>query len=592
MKIQEQTWEKVRKWFNYPSLKEPELKTDIVGGAHFDFSTGKIRISEKFINELKQDNGISEESSLEGILTHEIGHYMVFPRNHATIILSGKMLNDFFNDPKKSKEENKFRQNFIFQTYADIIDDTASILDVNKKDTILNFRAASQEKLPDKVNENIRETMLTYLYRQTGLKHELKPELSSYLERMLQIEFLDPEINRHPKDPNKLRLNLFQWGNIIDEIIDKYEGNITYRLSDLNIQEILEKMSPREIREALREISKEVSRGEYGQVKKWLGDRGIKLPKGFKGREINIGTSKGELEVDREVINYYEELSKKYPLIVHKKPIPTEKTKKSLEETEKWRIEQESLLALPNLSGGLFLPGITRQIKFKQKPIKTLDYDLPHLLIAIDSSGSMPNPSNTKSYAILAGFCATRSYYIHDSAIGVINFSGDSFYLPYTRKLEDILGAIVAYQGGGTVVDVNILKEMLSPKEFKLYEERPEYHIRNIPKEAIKKEITLSYNTFKKALESGSIDLLMFTDGGIANLDEVLDFFQENKTLNRGAIVLTDEYDQFISSEEHPKVKIYRISEEEDIPDIVLEDVSRNFNHYATNYEAKIRRSF
>lgn len=588
-----ENWEKVRKYFHYPALNEPEIADKIKGGARFDFSSGDIRVGESFVYEVSDKSGLPLEEVIEGILIHEVGHYMVFPRNLATIILSGKMLNDFFND-KKSKQENQERQNFIFQTYADIADDTASVLDGNKRDSILNMRTASQETMPDAVNKNIREIILTYLHRQTGKKYELNQELNGYLERMLQIEFLDSETNRHPKDPNKLRLGLFQWGDIVNEMINRYgKGSVGNILSDLDIDSILEQMSPGDIRKALREISGEISRGEYKGVRKWLNDKlkdmGIDFPDEYEGREITIGTSSGELKIDREVVNYYKELSKKYPLVASKKPIATEKTKKSFEETEKWRIGNDSLLAMPHLSGGLFLPGITRQIRIKKRQIKTTEYDLPHLLVAIDSSGSMPNPSDRKSYAVLAGVCAARSYHIHDSVVGVVNFSGDSFYLHYTRNLEDILSAICAYQSGGTKVDLDILKKMLSPEEFKLYEENPEYHIRGLPKEAIKKEVELSHKTFKKALESGSIDLLMFTDGGISNLGEVLEFFEDNKTLNRGTIVLTDHYEQFIPEGEHPNVNIYRVDKEEDIPGIVLKDVRKNMNYPATNYETGLQ---
>jgi len=588
LKVNEETWEKVRKWFNYPVLREPEIVGYIEGGAHFDFLTRKTRIGASFLKETIEKTEISEEQFLEGVLTHETGHYMVFPKNLATIILSGKMLNDFFGNKKDGLEKDKLEkyrneelQNFIFQTYGDIVNDYSSALDQNKREAILSLREATQKIDKDKLDRNIREVMLAYLNKQIGRDYELKPELKSYLEEMLEIEFLDVN-GENPKKPAKLGLNLYKWGEIVKEMIEKYEDKkgLNYFLSDLNIDSILKEATPGEIRGALREISDNVSRGVYKQVKEWLKNKGIDLPDSDR-EEIGIGTSKGELKIDREIIDYYRELSRQYPLVVEKKRIQTEETKRTFEGTKKWKVNDEPLLAMPHLSGGLILPGITRQVKISERHIKTTDYDLPHLLIAIDSSGSMPDPSDSKSYAVLGGFCASRSYHINNSSIGVINFSGDSFYLPYTRNLEDILGAVVAYQGGGTVVDVDILRKMLSPEEFKIYEEHPDLHIKRFPNQAIKKEIELSYETFKKALESGSIDLLMFTDGGIHNLDEVLDFFRDNKTLNRGTIVLTGNYEQSIT-ENHPNVNVYRIDSEEDIPHIVLKDVRRNLNYHGS----------
>jgi len=590
MNIPKELWETVRKWYNYPPLREPILEEEVEGGAHFNFSSSDIKVGKNYVESVKEKTKLPEEKCLEGLLTHEVGHYMVFPRNLATIILSGKMLDDFFKESEVS--------NFIYQTYSDICTDVVSVMDENKREPILGTRTASQEIIPDELNRNIREVILGYLHKQASRKYTLKPELKSYLETMLTIEFLDPETSRPFKDIQKLRLSLFRFGDLINDMIKKYKQDETevglnqnglgmQNPEDINIDEIVKRASSRDIREAMREISEKITRGEYKKLREWLEKKRAQLPKETKGESIGIGTSKGELRIDQEVVNYYREFSKLFPLIVSKKPIEIEKTKKAFEETEKWRVGKEPLLAIPHTSGGMFLPGITRKIRIKDRNIKTTDYDLPHLLVAMDSSGSMPDPAYRKSHAVLAGFCAARSYYLNESAIGVINFSGDSFYLPYTRNLEEALGAICAYQGGGTSVDLGLLKKMLRPEKYKLYEGNPEAHIGRVPKEAIKKEIELSSQTFKKALESGSIDLLMFTDGGIANLEEVLQFFEEVQALNRATIVLTHHYDQFIPPTTRPKVTIYRIDKEEDIPHIVLKDIRRNLNYRATRYQTQ-----
>ena len=581
MDISKHTWDKVRGYFHYPTLREPTLEEKLEGGAHFDFKTGEIKVGEDFVKDVVKKTRLTAEECLDGVLIHEVGHYMVFPRTLSTLIMSGKMINDFF----------KNHQNFIFQTYADMCDDVASVLDSNKREPILKLRNASQQTLPDEVNRNVRSVMLGYLHKQAGLDYKIKPELETYLERMTTIEFLDPATSRPPKDPLKLRLSLFQFGDIINDMLKQYAkdcncsgngelGDIDmFTPGDLDMDEILKRATKGEIRKALREASGEVSRGEYKQIKEWLREHGVKLPEDTPGASIGIGTSEGVLEIDKEVVVYYKELSKKYPLIVHKKPVKTEKTKKSFEETEKWRIGKEPLLAMPHLSGNLFLPGITRKVKIKSRDIKSTDYDLPHLLIAIDSSGSMPNPSDKKSYAVLGAHCAARSYHAMDSAVGVVNFSGSSFYLPYTRDLDEILGAVTAFQSGGTTVDVEMLKKMLRPEEFKIYEDHPEAHIKGLPKEAIKKDIELSYKTFHKALESGSIDMLMFTDGGIGNLEEVVELFKESASLNRATIVLTGSYIQDIPTELGDKINVYKIDDESDIPSIVLKDVRRNMNY-------------
>jgi hypothetical protein len=584
MKINNETLERVRKWYHHPALKEPTIEPELYGGAHFDFKTGETKIGEGFVRKIIEKTKVTEEQCLEGLLTHEIGHYMVFPRTLGKIILSGKMLDDFFDE----------NQNFMFQTYADMANDLASVVDSNKKEPILRMRKASQETLSDDIDKNIRELMLAYLNIQAGNEYKLKPELDSYLERIKKIEFLDPKTYRSQKNITRFRLSLHQWGDIVNDMIKKYKGepktsNETNIPGDIDLDKIIKNASVGDIRRALREISEEVSRGEYKRVKIWLKDKEIELPGAVLDKPyITIGTEdSGTIKVSPEVVFYYKELSRQYPIIVHKKPIKSEKTKKSFEETEKWKVGKEPLLAMPNQSGGFFLPGITRKIKIKKRNIITTDYDIPHLLVSMDSSASMPEPESRKSYAVLAACCAARSYHIRNSAIGVINFSGRSLYLPYTRDLDQALYAITAYQGGGTTVDLDMLKKMLDPLEFRLYQENPEANISRIPREAVKKDIQLSLPSFKKALESGSIDLLMFTDGGISNLEDIISYFQEIKTLNRATIVLTGNYPQSVP-ETGNKINIHKIENEKDIPNIVIKDIRRNMDYNATRYAGKI----
>jgi len=561
-------WERVRGWYHFPKLADPKVVPKSEGGAHIDFANLETTVSDAFVEEIVKKTGLSREACLEGIFTHEIGHYMVYPRSLSTIVLAGKFIDDFFKDADY--------KGFIFQTHADMANDTASMLEDRKRDAVLRMRNASQQTLPDKVNENVRAVMLKYLHHQAGLEYTLDKELHPYFDRMLEIDFLNT-------DTDRLRLSIFQFGSIVKDMIEKYGKNDPFEMpDDMELEQILGQLSEKELKRALREISSKISRREYEKVKDWLKDKGVTLP---EYTTKNIGTSNGTLPVDPEVVDYYKELSKLYPLIIHKKPIKTEKTQRTFEDIEKWQITSEPLLALPQLSGGLFLPTITPEIKIRERAIITNDYDIPHLLIVVDSSGSMPNPKDRKSYAALAGYCAARSYHIQGSAIGVINFSGQSFYMPYTRELDNALGAISAYQGGGTNVDLDMVKKMLGADMAKLYQDHPDMDMRRLPPECKRKDVNLSLPAFKKALEEKSIDLVMFTDGGIGNLDDVLAYFEEHSAVNRATIVLTDHYEQNFT--ERSNVRVHRVSDDKDIPNIVLGDIESNMSYHATRYESK-----
>jgi len=565
-------WEKARGHFHYPALSEPQVVKKMEGGACFNFRTRETLVDETFVARVSRASGLSVDDCLEGIFVHEIGHYMAFPRNLGTLILAGKMTDDFF------KDQGEELVHFLVQTYADMANDTYSVLEEQRRDPILKMRNASQEEINDKLNAKVRAVMLAYLHHQAGKPYELPEELKPYLERMITIDFLNDNVE-------KMRQGIWAFGNIIKDLIEKNcggAGKVSLKAidgaSDVEIKKILENATPGEIRKALREISDKISRHEFKKVEDWLGKNGVKPHKSSHPPILTIGTSEGELQVDREVVEYYRELSKNYPIVVSRKLLETDSVVHSYSDIQKWRPGVDPSLALPGTSGGRFLPGITRSVKIRDIPVRTTDYKTPHLLVIRDSSGSMGDPKEIKCYTTLGANCAARSYHLQGSFVGVINFSGSSFYLPYTRDLDVALGAIDAYQGGGTVVDVEMVRKMLGPEMAELYRNHPDRSLRNLPKEYLKKEISVGVpdDVFK----AESIDVIMFTDGGIANLNEVLGLFAEKAQLNRATIVLTGGFAQELDDNIDPRIKVHRIESEKDIPKLIIDEVRRNLAHF------------
>ena len=759
-------WENARKWYHFPPIRDPRVVKALKGGAAYDFRRRDTLVSEQYIGELAGKSGLPEDRCLEGILCHEIGHYMVFPRTLGTLILAAKMIEDFFEAPAKKffggdqaiivEEEDEHGKkteklvnpvddflNFILQTFADMANDTASVLEEQRTEAILQVRTAMQGNMPDELNRNVRAVMLAYLNHQagraifseenvlsliekmkeqkaitqteynrltmtirswqaetqgdfaslpqafrtelekenndiikkmnargyitdgdlqacisdsldrkkleatedtlavferikeraarfhdlalpiltklknvgaisqdehsryvTGLEHRtflIKNLLLNYLQRMLEIDF-----GKSQESAETMRLGVWTFGNIIIDMINKFsqeggqggqdgkgkgKGQGKRILlegdghGDSDIRDLLKKASGQDIREALREVSYKVTRKEYEAIREWIRKHGGKLDAvPAKGQGHGIGTSEGELTVDREVLEYYLELSRKWPLVATKKFLPTRASIRAWSSVERWRAAGDPLLALPHTSGGLLLPGVTKKIRITERRIKTRDYKVPHALIVIDSSGSTPNPKDVISYFVLGGFCTSRSYHLHDGYIGVINFSGSSFYLPYTRELMDALAAISAYQGGGTTVDLEMIRAMLGPEMYNLYKSAPERDIRGLGREFMKKEISLSMPQFEDAFTAESVDLFMFTDGGISNLDEVLTFLAEHAHLNRATVILAHGYSQDLADDYGDKINIERIDEPGDIkkiPEVCRRATQRHLNSFA-----------
>lgn len=582
-------WEKARAGYHYPPLANPRVVRKYGGGASYDFRSRQTLIGGDYADDLSAKSGKPVDECLEGISSHEIGHYMTFPRTLGRAILAAKMIDDFFapTDKTDTRGLDLETREFIFQTFADMASDTASVLEEQRTEAILGVREAMQTRgYDDDLNRNVRGVMLGYLHHQAGREHGLDEELQPYFERMREIDFTEERVKKGeiPESEN-LRQGIWTFGNIIAEMIKKYAKPGQTRLggdghSDSNIRKLLGKATPGEMREALREIAQKITRKEYEKVKEWLENKGKDL-KGTvpsSGQSFGIGTSEGELPVDREVVEYYLDLSREHPLVVTKRLLDTRSTIRAWSEVERWRVGSDPLLALPHTSGGLFLPGITRSVRVTERPIKSRDYKVPHLLVVIDSSGSMPKPKEAKSYGVVGGYCAARSYHLHGSSVGVINFSGSSFYLPYTRELMDALGGISAYQGGGTTVDMEMLRKMLGPEMAELYRNMPERNMGGLPREAIKKEVALSMPQFQEAFATESLDVLMFTDGGISNLGDVLDFFAERAELNRATIVLVHRFDQADLESYDERINVVPVEDEKDIPGICIKATQRHLN--------------
>jgi hypothetical protein len=561
-------WDKARKHFHYPPLKEPKVVKGLDGGACYDFKRRETLVDENFIKEVAKLGKISTDEALEGTLVHEISHYMDFPRTLGTLLLAAHMIDLHVDKGNLDRETAEF----ILQTYCDMAADLASVLQEDRTEPILKLRRALQEVLDDKLNSKVRGLMLAYLCNQAQQYFELDEDLMEHFGDMKKIKF-------QSKNTTDLRLGIHRWGEIVVKLLEKHGGICgSDGHSDSNVRTILKKVTDSEMREALREVSGRITKGEFGIFKDWLKETGGKLPRLPKGAKI-IGTSRGELPVDLEVIEYYKMLSTNYPLVVSKKLLETDTTIRSWSEMERWRPGADPNLALPHTSGGYYLPGVTKSIRIDENPIRSTDYKVPHLLIVIDTSGSMDDPKTRKSFAVLGAYCAARSYHIHGSSIGVINFSGESFYLPYTRELDDALGAVSAYQGGGTVADVEMIRKMLGPEMAELYAKNPERNLGDLPRDAIKKEIEIGVP--EEVFEAESIDVVMITDGGICNLDEVLDLFEEKAQLNRATIVLVKGFAQQMMEIERRKINIHRLDRLLDIPDLVIKETSRNFATFA-----------
>jgi hypothetical protein len=198
-------------------------------------------------------------------------------------------------------------------------------------------------------------------------------------------------------------------------------------------------------------------------------------------------------------------------------------------------------------SFGKLLPGISQTwarlegVTFGQRE------GTPDCLVILDSSGSMTNPRDHLSFAVLGAGCAVEAYLRREAAIAVYNFSdahanGKSVQ-PFSTDRQAIYHRLCEYHGGGTSLKLRDIE------------------------------------TLRRTASSPAPDLLLITDMQITNLEEVMSYLigidgrmtvihiGENNAIDRFRHVTC----------QHPRLQTFGVQDREDIPQIVLGQVKQYF---------------
>ncbi len=567
-------WMESKKRANYPTLRDPKVVDEFEGGAAFNFAKGETIIGEKHIKDYAATGIVNEEEVIVGTFDHEIIHYMVWPKNLANLIKHGHFSEKVFE--KKA--------NTILQLHMDMVVDTHNTLKSTTRKDVLKMREATVknieqelaktkdpiEKITLEASRQVRGINLEYLCRQAEVDG-FKSEHPKIVEEMMEVDF--------SRNANH-EIGLYRYGSLIKDLIPEitivgmgYDGN------GKPFQEIIGEASKKQINEALRELMKEMGKEQYEEIKKWVKDLRGEPQDTPKGQQA--GTAINDLDIDKDTSRYYFELSKMYPLVITKRPRKSTDEEQKFGSTEKWRPGKDTSLILPQSSGGLILPGLTKSIKLDKAYKKTIKYQEPNALELIDTSGSMPNPKHSKSYAVLGAGIVARSYHSRGRYVGVVNFDAQASILPFTRDINLVFDYITAYKGGGTTVNLEVVKKMLDkPQDFLrgLSTDTVKEYVKAglLPKEVMQKQVSLDVRALEEFVDR-KIDVYMFTDGDIGNQEEVLQYLSNLENLNRAAIILTngerEQYEKY-----NDKIHLITVKDEEDLPRIAVKEMGRSLH--------------
>jgi len=243
---------------------------------------------------------------------------------------------------------------------------------------------------------------------------------------------------------------------------------------------------------------------------------------------------------------WYQHLAKRYDIPIAPRS-STQEERAYPVERRAWSIGDPVDTFDPIASYGRLLPSIAKRRLYTGGESEYSDARVPDLVVAIDSSGSMRNPNQHKSFAVLAACVAARSYLGNRSSVAVLNFSSGVKLLGFSNDEAKVLQQVCTYQGGGTTLRIDALDGLL---ESRSGNDRP-------------------------------VDLLVITDMGIMNIGDVVARISEYEGTHRVFVFHVQ-----CTAEQHaaararfaalPHVELHRIEVQEDLPEVVLGRVARS----------------
>ncbi|MCX8194595.1 MAG: hypothetical protein N3G22_00590 [Candidatus Micrarchaeota archaeon] len=461
-------WEECRATFHLPVIKDPALEKPPFpfSGMHFDFASGRPYIDPAFAFRLSQNSGIDLDLVLAGMMTGVIGSYMNFPRNYQNIML----LQHYIHENAGDSHGIAFAE-AAFRKLSRLINDANNAICPQRSRFVLCLRKA--EAIASK--DEFASLILAYLEKQAGETGASEKEHAPFLERLFCIDFKNA-----PFEPRALEnaavvfLEVMRnfWGERYFSrsfgigkgrfsLGEAYEGKMEPIDSDAT--EMIRKARRADIDIALSKIAPFASKEELERITKRAG---IEIEGGEgKGELMNpflgAGTSGGGLWVKRQTVEYYLKLIENYPAVAGKPAKEILAEQKRMSGTDRFFLGNPMERALPETSGGKVLPGITMMVGEAPRVFRKTDYAPENSLIIQDASLTMGDPEKSTSVlaAIAVGIAKTTIQL--GGKVGVINFGSKTYCLPYTCDLRLACAAILAYQGGGTLIDTAMGRLML-----------------------------------------------------------------------------------------------------------------------------------
>jgi len=502
-------WAKVRKKHFFPELPDPSI-SESMDRVALEIKSKQITLSQSFMEEAARH--IPMEKVIEALLDHGVAHYTFCPWDFHTHLT-------LYQEAKKVLKDKQMAQKST-DYFMDVVADTHCF---KEKDTPIS-------DLYRHMDRGILDEAIHALYQRIWGKDLNVKGHEEISRRLSRIPYLD----RKPWPES-----IHRFSKIIQGLLESEEKCGTLNQPNTMGQNDFGRYSCQEMDQGLKEFA--MSTGAPGEFKEVVKDLEDELKEAGYASHGNMGLGPGS-PLDADAL-FYMKLAENYALPIKKTPIEKSGSLYPFSHSP-WELGKPFRDIDPWTSFGKVMPGITQIWERREGETFGEEEGTPNCIVVIDSSGSMINPRQHLSYAVLGAACASDAYLRNDATVAVYNFSharsGDRQILDYTRQRTKIYQTICHYFGGGTKLDIRDIESLQQPS-------RP--------------------------------DIFIITDMQITNLEDLIGYINglENRVT---AVHIGDNTHvrQFKRSMGIRKnISIYSVQKKEDIPRIVLGKIREYF---------------
>ncbi|MEM2934137.1 MAG: hypothetical protein QXL78_04340 [Methanocellales archaeon] len=511
-RIIDELWPELRKKHLYPAIPKPKVAF-LPKHSALQMKDKQIKVSKDFCTKLAEKMELAQV--LEALLDHELAHHSFCPFDLTTHLLIYASAKEVLGNHEKAAK--------AADCFMDIAANTYCVMQM--------------------------ETAIPELYRNME-KSELERAICSLYQELWRIDLGVEEHIITKKLASVNYTNKAMW-EAESKRFARYIRELLHFDANPMLAHGFERYSKAEIESSLRDFAKRIEDPKkFGEIvrdlqnlmvdaeaEKQAEENGSKIPLYYKyiEKKTLMGRGIGSL-IDANVL-FYQKLAENYIIPVQKLPLEKDGSLYPYSLSE-WEVERPIQDINYWGSFGKLLPGITKLWRKAEGETHGSLGGIPDCLIVIDSSGSMTNPRETLSHAVLGSFCAANAYLENRARIAVYNYSdafgGNDIILDYTRDRKQIYETLCKYFGGGTAINLNKIEAL-----------------RN---------------------KANKPDIFMISDIAITNLPSVIEYFSriENRTtlVYLGLNVYAEELIEKIGLKEN--ISLFNVEKSEDIPKIVL----------------------